>query len=79
MRAFRKPIKKIFAPKIEKADPLPSPEEDEKKSRAAADEADRKARSALAAQEAGGRASTLVGAIQKQSSIASQRRTLGGV
>jgi hypothetical protein len=79
VRAFYKPVKEIFTgPKLEKPDPLPSPKEDEEKARKAADEASRKARSALAAQERGGRPATLVGAITAQANIASQRRTLGG-
>lgn len=81
MLVFRKAVKEIFTgPKIDKPKfQVPTPQEDEVKAAAAQDEAARKARSALAAQEAGGRQSTLVGAITAQSDIATKRRTLGGV
>lgn len=79
MISMRKAVKSIFVPDKPKVPDLPTPQEDEKKAREASQEADRKARAALAAQEAGGRKSTLVGALTTQAGIASKRRTLGGV
>lgn len=79
MRVFREPVKQIFTgPKLKKPDATVTPQEDERKAAKAADEAARKARSALARQEKGGRAATLIGAMQAQSDIQTQRRTLGG-
>ena len=81
MLLFRKAVKKIFAPpKIDTPSvPVPTPVEDAKKAQAATDEANRKARAALAAQERGGRQSTLYGAMTAQADIESQKRRLGGV
>ena len=72
------PITDIFAPpKLEKPK-SPSVVEDEQRSRRAADEERRRARSALQAQNEGGRRSTLLSSLQPSRGVASERPTLLG-
>lgn len=79
MRLLFKPVKNIFSPPKPKAPKVITPEQDAEAARKATEEADRKARSALAAQQKGGRQSTVFGATPATSAgIASSRPTILG-
>lgn len=80
MRILYKPVKRIFSPPKIETPKAPTVAEDEEAARKATEEAERKSRSALAAQEKGGRPSTLFGAVAAtQTGIASRRPTILGL